>query len=263
MRHMTRRWRALGVMAAMGAVLAGSPVAQASFIEDFNNGLDNWEAPLVHDGGGMTYPAATYHATGGNGGGFISADVDNSSDRLYGFQPGDASPWGDLTGQTLTADFQILDGAVNGPSGPRVRFYVGSTAGGSNYFVSNDAFSWNPNADRSWTTHQVALLPVNFVAWPDAAAQSMTFEQVVASANDIGLVFANDTAHFDNNQYVGFSSHPGAVLALDNFGTLGGSDPLNPNQGGGGSSIPEPASLALLLAGTALIAGRGHRHDRT
>ena len=163
----------------------------------------------------------------------------------------------------MTADFQILSGSQRPQRSGALRFYVGSNAAGSNYFVSNDTFSWNPNADRSWTTHQVALQAANFVSWPNCSAQSMTFEQVLASADDIGLVYANDTAHFGDNQYLGFSSHPGAVLALDNFGTLGGSDQLGSNQAGGSSPVPEPASLALLLLGTGLMFRRGRKRAKT
>jgi hypothetical protein len=55
-----------GVLAVVGAVLFGGPSARAAFIENFDSGLNNWEAPLVNNGGGTAYPAATYHATGGS-----------------------------------------------------------------------------------------------------------------------------------------------------------------------------------------------------
>jgi hypothetical protein len=188
-------------------------------------------------------PPATWHATGGNGGGYVSATVTASSDRLYGFQPVDVSGFGNLTGGRLTVDYKI-DGSVTGASTPMVRFYVGSLASGNNYFVSKDAYSWDPNAGSAWKTHAINLVSANFIEWPNAAAHNQTFDQVIAGPQDIGLVFTNDAAHFGDNSYLGVAGNCLATVGIDNFGVLAVGD----------HPAPEPASLTLLAAGaTAML----------
>jgi hypothetical protein len=141
-------------------------------------------------------------------------------------QPASTGLYGDLTGQTMTTDYKI-DGTVTGPIGMKVRFYIGTYIGASNYFVTNDTFSWDPNFDTSWTTHQVALLAANFIAWPNQSANSMTFDQVVAAPEDIGLVFADG---FTNNATLGFIGS--GMISVDNFGV-----------------VPEPSSIIALVGG--------------
>ena len=145
----------------------------------------------------------------------------------------------------MTVDYLAL-GAVTGPVAPMVRFYVGSSAGGANYFVSNDAFSWNPNAGPDWTTHLVDLVAANFLEWPNQAAHSKTFEQVLAAPDDIGLVFCGA---FTSNSTLGFSGS-GTVL-IDNFGVVNAVDHRATMM-----ATPEPATLVLLACGSVWMLAR-------
>jgi hypothetical protein len=213
--------------------LAGTAGA---YIETFSGGNAGWLATTVNDSGASTYPAATWNSSGGNSGGYISGTVDNDGTRLYGLSPADASQYQNLTGLTLTTDFK-LDGIVTAPEGMKVRFYIGTWTGGYNYFVSSDAFAWNPNADTAWTTHQVALLAANFLAWPNQNAGTKTFAQIVAAPEDIGLVFADGVNTFASNSMLGFAGSGTAMI--DNFGT-----------------VPEPVTMALLGLGGLLLRRR-------
>lgn len=153
-------------------------------------------------------------------------------------QPATADAYGDLTGGTLSLDF-LLEGSVESRGGsPTVRFYVGANDGGRNdYFVSSDLVSWNPNHDTGWTNHTIALTSSNFIEWPNQAAHSRTFEQVLADADDIGLVFTGGMDSFRSSRKLGFSSRRGATLSVDNFSVV-----TSP-------SVPEPGTCAVMALG--------------
>jgi hypothetical protein len=231
------------VVAAASLFIATSALGGA-YMESFSSGSAGWQAPTVNNGGGIGLPAATFGAIGGNSDGYISAQLNQGPDRLYGFQPSDASFFRDLTGLALTTDYQI-SGAVTGPDNMMVRFYVGTYTSGNNYFVSNDLFSWNPNTDTNWTTHQVDLVAANFVEWPNQAAHSETFDQVIAAPDDIGLVFCGN---FTSNSTLGFAG--AGTINIDNFGAVDGS---------AHAIMPEPATLSLLALGglAAIVRRRG------
>jgi hypothetical protein len=193
--------------------------AHAALIQTFDFGNANWLNVTVDNIGNTPNTPSVWQSSGGNPGGHVTGLVDNGGDgtRLYGIQaPFGAMSFGDLTGQTLTVDYKI-DGTVTGPAGAQVRFYLGHYDGQSRYWVSNNTFSWNPNADTNWTTHQVELLESNFILWPNQNAGDMTFAQVLANYNDIGLVFADG---FTSNATLGFSSENGATIHVDNFGAV-------------------------------------------
>ncbi len=235
----------------IGFAMTTPPAAQGGVILNFGSGSSLWETATVNNGGVVKRDSAFYSSTGGNPDGFIYGEVENNGNRLYGFQPSDASVFGDLTGTTLTVDTKIT-GLVTGPGDhPTVRFYIGSMTGGSNYFVSKDAFSWNINSDLNWVTHQVQMLAENFIEWPNQAAHSMNFTDMLSHVDDIGLVFTDTVGNFTNNHMLGFRSRYGATIRIDNFGTIGGSL-VTP--------IPEPATFLLLLAGLVLFRKRATPH---
>jgi len=223
-------------LVAILVVLGLVNVAGASlYVETFSTGNAGWYAPTIDNSGASTWPAATYSNSGGNPAGHITGTVDNGNDgtRLYVLQPADASAYGNMTGLALTTDYMI-EGTVTGPTDAMVRFYIGAGSAGSyNYWVTKDAYSWAPNDDTSWTTHQVALTLANFSEWPNQASHSMTFAQVVAAPGDIGLVFADGIANFGSNAMLGFSSTDGATIHVDNFGTV----------------VPVPAAILLGMLG--------------
>jgi hypothetical protein len=207
------------------------------YVETFSSNNAGWEAVRVNDSGAITTPDAIYSSSGGNLGGYISGSLGSDQPRLYGFQPSQTSLWGDITGDILTTDFKI-EGTVAGPVGAEVRFYVGTYTGGYNYFVTNDTYSWNPNNDASWTTHQVSLLAENFIEWPNQAANNKTFAQIIAAPQDIGVVFSGN---FTSNTTLGFTGS--GRLMLDNFGAV------YEHVG----TIPEPATVGLLGFGALVL----------
>lgn len=221
-------------------VLCAVNIASAAYLETFSASNAGWLAPRVNDSGIVIYPAATYYGSGGNPGGYIGGSLSTEEPRLYGFQPADAALYQNLAGLTLTVDFK-MDGTVTSPAPALVRFYIGKSEGGglSTYFVSNNTFAWNPNTDTIWTTHQIALVASNFVHWPNHANND-TFEQVIASPDDIGLLFADE---FVDNSTLGFSGS--GNLYVDNFG-----------------AVPEPTTITLLgLGGILGLLRKRHRTD--
>jgi hypothetical protein len=194
----------------------------------------------------MSYYTA-FHGQCSGGNGYIYGTLSSGPDRLYAIEPQDATVYGDLTGLTLSVDLKLL-GNVTRPEPPRVRFYLGTSSGGYNYFVSNDAFSWNPNDASCWKRLQVALRSENFIEWPNQAAHTRTFAEVVAAPESIGIVFADGSGSFTSNSYLGFGSLEGAELLVDNFAAFESGMPQGP------PVIPEPASLALLALGSLALA---------
>jgi len=222
----------IGVAVAAASLFITTSALGGPYVERFTAGSAGWQAPTVNNGGSVALPNATFMPTGGNSGGYISAMLNQGPDRLFGFQPSDASLFQGLTGLALTTDYKI-SGAVTGPDNIMVRFYVGTYTSGNNYFVSNDLFSWNPNTDTDWTTHQVDLVAANFLEWPNQASHSKTFDQVIAAPDDIGLLFSGN---FTSNSTLGFAGS--GTIKIDNFGAVN-----RP------ASVPEPATIALLAAG--------------
>jgi hypothetical protein len=218
----------------LAALLLFAPTAEA-YIETFSSNNAGWLNVTVDNGGNTPSSASLWSATDGHPGGYVYGPVDDGSDgtRLYGIQaPFDTDVFGNLTGQTLTVDYRI-EGTVTGPTDARVRFYFGYFDGQKRYWVSNDAYSWTPNSDTSWTTHTVPLVEANFIFWPNQNQGDLTFAQVLSSYNDIGLVFADG---FTNNQTLGFSGS--GTIHVDNF-----------------SAVPIPGAIWLLFSGLVGLVG--------
>ena len=229
------------VSLAMFMCLVGN--AKALYIETFTGSNGDWLAPTVNDSGGSTFPSASYVATGGNPNGHIEGTVSTAADRLYVFQPNYTpnpySTYGNLTGLFLTTDFKKVSGSVTGPTGAKVRFYIGNYSGSIyNYFVTTNSYAWDPNTNTTWTTHVVPMTASAGLSWPNQNAGTITFAQMLTSYNDIGLVFADG---FSNNQTLGFSGT--AILGVDNFGSV----------------VPLPGELLLLGAGLFRLTVYGRR----
>ncbi|MBN1105295.1 MAG: VPLPA-CTERM sorting domain-containing protein [Deltaproteobacteria bacterium] len=222
--------------AILGTMFVVAPSAEA-YIETFDSGNAAWLNFTVTDSGALASSSSFWSSSGGNPGGHVTGTVDAGTDgtRLYGIQaPFETDVFGDLTGKTLKVDYRI-DGTVTGPVGASVRFYFGYFDGQSRYWVSNDTYSWEPNSDTSWTTHNVTLSESNFILWPNQNKGDKTFAEVLGLYNDIGLVFADG---FEDNQTLGFSGT--ATIHVDNF-----------------SAVPIPGAMWLL--GSSLIGLAGLR----
>ncbi|MGD0785287.1 MAG: hypothetical protein ABR969_05685 [Sedimentisphaerales bacterium] len=193
------------------------------YVETFSSDNAGW---LSGDQSFATLPAV-YSSAEGNPAGSISCSLTAGTPLVFGLEStavvgGSGNPettWGNLTtSDTLTADFKTDGGTLTAQDGgtPMVRFYLGAGAAYSNtYFVSKDAYSWNPNDDTSWTTHKVALLAENFECMQGSAA----FEDVIANLVDIGLQFGPSMRqHYTGVGALGFAGN--ATLELDNFGTI-------------------------------------------
>jgi hypothetical protein len=241
--------RLQGVVLTGCVLLAGAGIARANVIEMFTDGAAGWQAWTIDDAGRQQWSPADHGQSGDWRGGFISAPVDAGPNRLYALQPASAEPFGNLTAHTMIVDMKTT-GVVDAAGGdPTVRFFLGSWAGGElNYFVSTDAVSWNPNDDDDWTTHEIALIGRNFTRWSAQASGNMSFDEVLAHADEIGLVFTGDIASLSSNGALGFTSGDGATVSVDAFATVSLWDP-----------IPEPATLALLTCGGAALLARRKR----
>jgi hypothetical protein len=212
--------------------IASNSAKATLYVETFSNNNACWLS--VKNNGATS--AAIYNGTGGNTGGYISCSLTSSTPLVFGLEPtavwGGSGPaetaWLDITGNTLTADFKIA-GTVTSPAQAMVRFYVGTSD--CTYFITKDAYSWNPNNDTSWTTHQVAALEENFVR----EAGSDTFAYAISHLVDIGLQFGPSKGEsYTGVGNLGFAGSS-TTLMLDNFGTV-------PEPG----TIPEPTTIALL-----------------
>jgi len=198
------------------------------YVETFDAGNSDWLFTAINTHGGIYDSAVTWSATEGNPHGYISARmpepkaVVDASYRLYALGPADVSPYGDLTSDMfLTTDFMAkgtftVKGDGKGDPIPTVRFYIGA---GDDYFVSNDLFSWNANEDINWTTHQVPLTEDSFIRWPSGAV-GMTFDQILAAPEDIGLVFTGDSSLLEHLWALGFRGTVGSTIYIDNFGIV-------------------------------------------
>jgi len=205
-------------LALLMALLIVPATVQAS-VSTFDSSRDGFSATYYNvSSNSFTENTNIWSSTGGNSGGYISGSLFNDVTKgFYGFSNYTSAKYGNLTGQTLTTDFKI-DGAVAAPAGYSVRFYIGSYTSGYNYWVTKDAYAWNPNSDTSWTTHTVSMDSSNWVAWPNQNAGSMTWAQILASYNDIGLVFADGSGNFTNNNYLSFKGS--GTIGIDNFGAV-------------------------------------------
>jgi hypothetical protein len=216
------------VCAIVMLVIGLSANTNAAYVETFDSSNAGW----LWMNQSYVQTATTYNSTGGNTDGYISC-IATTLSRVVGINPTNIvggvgtgqTTWTDLTDSTLTVDFKVSGTATAQDGGtPMVRFYVAS---GGTYYIAKEAYSWNPNSDISWTTHQIALLAENFVC----ELGSKSFADVIANADDIGLQCGpSDGATYVDVPGIGFAGD--ATLMFDNFGT-----------------IPEPATMSILAIG--------------
>lgn len=222
----------------LGLFLAAPAHAALSTFDSGNEGF-----MTSHYAGGSSYwdVNSTWMSTGGNTGGYISSTLNGTTDRIYGFAKYGTTSFGDLTGKYLTVDY-MTSGTVTGPAIPLVRFYIGKTNGISDYWVTTDAYSWDPNSDTSWTTHLVSMIEDNWVKWPNQNTNTTTWSQVLLQYTDIGIVFADGSSFFSDNSKLAFTGT--GTIGIDNFGA---------------SAVPIPATVWLFGSGLIGLIGLGRK----
>lgn len=219
------------------SIVAGMcSICSADYLEQFNGGTAGTTVGRIH-GTSVDPGTVTWHSTGGNPGGYVSVPVGTSDDRLYWLAMSNPSIYNSELGHMLKVDLYIT-GTITGPDDPLIRFFINGTAFPS-YYMTTDAASFSYTGNTGWFTYSVILSPDNFMPEP-SFTNSLTFEQVIANPGAIGLSFT-DSGDINSMPPRGFSSTDGAIIRVDNFGTV----------------VPEPASL-ILFAGAAagLIAKR-------
>jgi hypothetical protein len=241
---MTKRLLRLSIVLSLAVVICLPAMASANYVETFDSNNAGWQTVYTTGSNGSEVGyGSLYSSTGGNSGGYIYGPLANpnatSPPRIYGFEPTDLTPYGDLTGKTLTVEFKIFNGTVTSPSPANVYFYVGS---GSTYYVTTATYAWDPNLDTDWTTHQVAMTAADWQLWPNFSGP-LSFAQVIANPTDIGLVFADD---FQSASDIGFSGTTSTTIGIDNFG-----------------AVPLPPSALLLGSGLLGMIGLGWRRRRS
>ncbi len=219
--------------------------------ETFTSGADGWGTSLIDGTFSSRYQAPTVNSSGGNPGGYISGSVGSDvNSRLYSFDSS-SSPFGNLTGQTLTVDIKVSGtvGTVAGAGPAMARFYIGSDS--TNYFVSTNAYSINLNnlsSSGGWVSFTIPVTSANFMAWPGLGATS--FADAAASGEWVGLVFTSNDYSATNYAIgtQGLISTSGATVMIDNFGTP--------------SPVPIPAGVWLLGSGLAGLIGIRRKRKR-
>ncbi len=244
-------------------VLVSVSLASSAYIETFDKEPQNWQYVNIKDNGKYKSYDPFYYSTNGNDGGYIAAPISTSpSDqnkwclssngneaayskgRLYSIETSNTSLLSDWVGGTLTIDTMLLSGTITGPgTTPTARFFLGSGTNGQPYFVSNDLFSWDLNADSKWTTHQVELREENFIAWPTLKSPK-SFADLISGVKSFGILFTDTSSTFKDTDYLGITSKGSAWVGIDNVGVY---EPAE-------SCIPEASTVILFgLGGMALV----------
>ncbi len=190
--------------------------AQASiYVETFSANADSWK--YGYNVNFSTVLPATWVATGGNPDGHISG----VSSNLYAVWTFDTSPYGDITGLTMTIDTMVTDGETG-----TAQIYVGRN---NTYYIDG---TWAIGNDHNWTTHTALLDSSHFTHWTQGGAGNASLAYVLAAPDDIGIFFGG-----------GLVGGTGNVL-VDNFGTV--------------ATVPEPATILVWsLLGAASWLGMG------
>jgi hypothetical protein len=189
-------------------VLFITSFAYANYVETF----DTDSAGFIYGYGTNFTPGTTsWNASGGNPDGYISG----VSSNLYSVWTTNTSPYGDITGQTLTIDTMVTDSETG-----TAQFYVGR---GDTFYVDG---TWDIGADTDWTTHTAVLNSANFTPWTGGPNGSLALADVLQAPTEMGIFFSGATASGSGN------------FDVDNFGT-----------------VPIPGALWLLGSGLIGIVG--------
>ena len=178
----------LTICAVMGLVMLAAPAFGTTYVETFDTDNASWK--YGYNENFSTVLDATWVSTGGNPDGHISG----ASQNLWAVWTYVTTPYGDMTGLTMT-----IDTMITGEAGGNAQFYVGR---GGVFYIDG---SWSISSDTTWTTHQSELNSTNFTYW---SGSGYTLAEVLEAPDDIGIWMSG-----------GLGTGTGA-LKVDNFGTI-------------------------------------------
>lgn len=161
----------------------------------------------------------TWEVSGGNGGGWLRVeDLSGNSDILLTAPTSWLGNWSGFLGGTLSFDAKNL--SPNGTVIDWPGFGEIRISNGSTSVLLDIAAAGQPPADGQWQHYSVTLTP--------AAGWGPSLASVLANVTSLSI---NGELH----------AGPGEVVGFDNIQV---------------TAVPEPASLAMLLGGVALLAVR-------
>lgn len=181
----------------------------------FDTDNQGWQMTYVGPSTGATYetlyanePAGHTMSEGVPPGSIFEQVTDNIDQRAYWLGYIGAPQFlGDLADASIysdvysTANWQTLaDGAGGDDGHVYARWVISASCGDGTYdmFISTRSASIDMNAFSGWQNFNVAMVPSNFIPWPNAVCGSHTFLDVMQNYDSLGLYLFSGTDDVEN-----------------------------------------------------------------